>query len=126
MSYPWPSLGGFQFYREETPIWGTDAGWVSTPSYNRQRPLGSGNDIINALSIGSAERTFEVYLTPQRFNSLQILLNSKALFTDWDKPVPGSRMAFLSEVTPLENAIGYYPDGIHKRKRRTRITLIST
>lgn len=123
--YPWPSFGGFLFYREETPIFQTDQGWVNSPSYSRQRPLGSGSDVISALAIGSAERTFEVYLTPQRFNGLLMLLNSKGLFTDWDKPVPGSRMAFLSEIVPIEEAFGIQPTGLTQRKRRVRLTFVS-
>lgn len=125
MPYPWPSYGGFRFKRDENAIWGTDNGWALAPNYNRQRPLGSASDVITTLSIGSAERTFECYLTIERFNALQGLLNTKALFTDWARPTPDSRQAFLSEVTPVEESFGIKPDGLVKRKRRVRITFVS-
>lgn len=125
MPSPWASFGGFLFQRSEHIIWGTDAGWVRTPSYSRQRPFGSATDAITTIAIGSAERTFEIILTPSRFDSLEMLMNSKALFTDWGQP-PDSRVAFLTEVTPVEDVVSYAPNVTYAtRKRRTRITLIS-
>lgn len=126
MPYPWFSAGGFRFRREEMPIYGTDTGWLRTPSYNRQRPLGTSVDVVNAIAIGSAERSFEVNLTPARYAVLESLLNTQFLFTDWRRPIPDSRNAFLSEVAgTIQDQIGHRPDGIPQRKIRTRISLIS-
>lgn len=126
MPYPWPSLGAFRFTREETPIYGTDIGWQATPSYSRQRPLGSTVDVITTLSIGSYERSFEVFLSQERFDAFFTLLNSSALFTDWKRPVPDSRQAFLSEVSRVEQAgYGRKPNGLYKPKIRTRVVLVS-
>lgn len=123
--YPWPSFGGFQFTRAETAIFGTDQGWALTPSYSRSRPLGSSTDVITTLSIGSADRTFECYLTQDRFTILLSLLNTKALFTDWKRPTPDSRSAFLSEVTQIDEGYSQVYTGPAKRLIRTRIVLIS-
>lgn len=125
MGYPWPSFGGFLFQRDETVIWGTDAGWEKAPTYNRQRPLGTSSDVITTLAIGSSERTFEAVFTVERFTALEGLLNTKAVFTDWGRPLPDSRNAFLSEVVPIEDVISYFPDGVPKRKRRARLTFVS-
>lgn len=127
------------FRREETALPETDAGWALAPSYSRQRPLGSATDVITTLAIGSAERAFECFLTPNRFKSLEFMLNTKALFTDWEKPIPDSRMAFLSEVTLLDSAIitksfeqnisggtnGSLNKYMTQRIVRTRVVLIS-
>lgn len=125
MPYPFAGFGGFQFRREEHALWGTDIGWALAPSYSRQRPLGSSSDVISALAIGSAERSFELHLTPERFDALQSLINTTGLFTDWTRPVPDSRMAFLTEVTPIEDVISYDHLKSSQRKRRTKITLAS-
>lgn len=130
--YPWPSFIGFKFESTESPIWGTDAGWVLSPSYSRQRPLGSSGDVITALAIGSAERTFEVYLTPARFLILQGLLNTTGSFTDWTRPLPESRNAFLTEVVAQENVISLRyaatpgdTSPSNQRKIRTKLTFVS-
>lgn len=123
--YPWPSFGGFQFKPTEHEIWATDVGWVRTPSYSRDRPLGSDTDVIIALSIGSADRSFELILTPARFDALEQLMNTTAIFTDWGRPIPDSRLAFLTEVSAIEDVISYSRDGTAIRKRRTRVALAS-
>lgn len=125
MPFPFAGFGGFLFRREEHSIWGTDVGWALTPAYNRTRILGSSTDVITTLSIGSAERTFELNLTPERFAALQSLLNTSGLFTDWGRPSPDSRMAFLSDVTPLEDIISNDHLLTSQRKRRARVTLVS-
>jgi len=123
--YPWPSYGGFLFKRTEHEIWATDIGWVRSPSYSRDRPSGSDTDVVIALAIGSADRTFELVLTPARFDALEQLINTTAVLTDWGRPLPDSRLAFLTEVTPLEDVISYSPDGTSIRKRRTRVAFVS-
>lgn len=123
--YPWPSLGGFQFKRDETVIWGTDTGWVRTPAYSRQRPLGSANDVIVALAIGSAERNFEVYLSTERYAALELLVNSIVVFTDWLRPIPDSRQVVVASIEPGEEVVGVAVTGLKHRKVRTRINLIT-
>jgi hypothetical protein len=103
--YPWPSFGGFLFQKNEEALWESDAGWVPAPTYDRQKPLGSATDVITALSIGSLERTFEIVIAPDRYRALFTMLNSAAVLTDWERPIPDSRPAFLTELTPLNSTI---------------------
>lgn len=121
--YPYPSFGGYQFHRDEHFY--SDTNWVKTPAYQRQRPLGSATDVAIALSIGSAERSFELYLTPARFAQIEGMLNTSALFTDWGRPVPDSRQAFLTEVTSSQDVYSYKPTGITGRKIPTKLTFIT-
>lgn len=121
MGYPWPSFGTFQFKREESAHFETDAGWVLAPSFVQQRPIGSTVDNVFAVSIGSATRSFEITLTRTRFLELQQFLNTTAVFTDWNRPQPDTREAFLSEVTPLEQVSNV----ALVRKLRVRISLVS-
>lgn len=124
--YPWPSIGGFLFKREEHIIFGTDSGWISSPNYQRSRPLGTATDVIITLSIGSKERTFEVNLSLTRYNQLEAMLNTTALFTDWARPIPDSRQAFVASVTISDPELASYkPTGIYGRKIRTKITLVT-
>lgn len=126
MAYPFAGFGGFVFKREEHIIYGTDVGWVTSPSYDRKRTLGSARDVVTALSIGSAEREFEIYLSEERFNALHSLINTTSLFTDWKRPVPDSRQAFLAEVTVQEEAFSVSrSDGLFIRKVRVKVSLIS-
>lgn len=124
--YPWPSFGGFLMKREEHIIYGTDTGWVLTPNYQRTRPLGTSTDVIITLSIGSKERSFEVNLSLARYNQLEAMVNTTALFTDWNRPIPDSRQAFLASVSPVDpEVVSYKPEGIYNRKIRTKITLVT-
>lgn len=121
--YPYPSFSGFQFKREEH--WYTDTNWTKSPNYQRTRPLGSATDNAIALSIGSAERSFELYLSPERYAQLEAMINTKGLLTDWGRPIPDSRQAFLTEVTPSQDVYSYKPTGIVGRKIPTKITFIT-
>lgn len=121
--YPFPSFGGFNFQREEHFY--TDTNWVKSPSYQRSKPLGSSTDVAIALSIGSSERSFELYLSPTRFAQLEGMLNTKAVLTDWARPVPDSRQAFLTEVTANPDVYSYKPTGKVDRKIPTKITFIT-
>lgn len=124
--FPWASFGGFLFLREETAHFGSDAGWIPSATYIRQRPLGSARDYIITTSIGSDERSFELNFRPDRLDAFKALLNTVAVFTDWTSPVPDSRSAFLSEVTPLEFLINSNRrNGFTSRVVRTRVALIS-
>lgn len=125
MPYPFPSFGGFNFQRSEYPIFGTDQGWNISPSYQRSRPLGSAIDVIVTSSIGSADRSFECYLTPERYQQLFNMVNTRAVFTDWDRPTPDSRNAFLSEISRVDEAYSNMKAGPTVRKFRTRVALVS-
>lgn len=126
MPYPWPSLGGFKFEKDEQALWESDAGWIPSPNYVRQRPLGTASDVVTTLSIGSMERSFEVIMTPARFNALFTLLNTKVLFTDWTRPIPDSRQVFIAELQPQGDVVAKgFTEGVNRRKRRVRVTLIS-
>lgn len=124
--WPWPSLGGFQFKREEQPVYGTDLGWVQNPVYIRQTPLGSGGDTIVTTALGSMERNFEVYLSEDRFAILKAMANASYLFTDWSKPRPDSRQAFLSSVIQQDIGLHAKPDTNQTYKvSRVRVSLLS-
>lgn len=125
--YPWPSLGGFLFQSSEHSIYGLDSGWSLSPSYSRQKPLGSATDVATTIAIGSRERSFELNLTVARFNALESLINTSVSFTDWNRPVPDSRNVFVAEVVPtISEQTSYIPGGIAQRKIRARVTLITT
>lgn len=124
--FPWPSFGSFQFKKTETAHWETDSGWALAPTYSQTRPIGSNKDHIIAVAIGSATRSFEVNLEQDRFNILQGMLNTVAEFTDWTRPIPSSRQAFLTEVVPVEQLVHLAPEGgSFNRELRVRISLVS-
>jgi len=125
MSYPFAGFGAFLFQREEWPIHGTDGGWNRSPSINRSRPLGSATDDIVALAIGSAERSFECYLTPARYASLEALVNTTGTFVDWARPTPDSRSSYLAKVTQAGWVAVLCEDGQTRRKIRTRLEFVS-
>ncbi len=128
MPFPWPSFGSFKFSGvDERSIFKTDLGWNRRISTSRQRPLGTGTDSIVTLAVGSASRTFEVRLTPARLATLEALVNTTALFTDWDRPTPDSRQAFLASVTQLDRTLIKLCDtnGVIPNRIRVRVELIS-
>lgn len=100
--FPWFSFGAFLFQATEQPIFGSDTDWVNTPTISRQRPLGATADAILSLGIGSADRTWEAYFTPDRFTSLLPSLSTSALLTDWRRPTPDSRSAVLVGLEQVE------------------------
>jgi hypothetical protein len=124
--YPWASIGGFLFKRSESPVYGTDIGWIQTPIYVRQTPLGSGGDTIVTTALGSMERGFEIYIADDRFAILKAMANAAYLFTDWTKPTPDSRQAFLSSVVQQDIGMHGTPDGNRTYKvSRVKISLLS-
>lgn len=126
MSFPWPSFGSFIFQRDEWPMPGTDIGWLTSPSRVRQRPLGSSRDVIALTAIGSAERSFEVLLTQDRLDELKALVDTEESFTDWARPVPLARDAYLLSVDQSEEVLVMCPNPEDQGKRwRTRIILVS-
>lgn len=125
MAYPFAGFGSFLFQRDEWPLPDTDIGWNRSSSINRSRPLGASTDDIVALAIGSAERSLECHLSPARFASLEALVNTTNTFTDWSRPTPDSRSAYLAKVTQLSWVAALCSDGSTERKIRTRVELVS-
>lgn len=127
MPFPWPSFGGFRFLGvDERPVFRTDSGWNRRISTSRQRPLGTATDSIVTLAVGSASRAFEVHLTPARLAILEALVNTTALFTDWERPNPDSRQAFLMAVTQLDRTVvKVCSDGGTPNRIRVRVELVS-
>lgn len=125
MGYPWPSFGSFVFTRSESALWGTDIGWILSPSIAQTRPLGSNVDHIVATAIGSRTRQFEVNLEPDRQAQLEALINTTAIFTDWERPSPDSRRAFLASVTPVDKFFHQDRNGQMKPARRFTVSLVS-
>ena len=125
MSFPWSGFASFLFTREEIPIFGTDMGWQRLPSIDRTRPLGSATDSIVTTAAGSATRSFEIYLSPTRLAALEALVNTTATFTDWERPTPDSRSAFLRALLNLERLAVKCNDGTTRQRFRVRVELIS-
>ncbi|KKL78763.1 hypothetical protein LCGC14_2021590 [marine sediment metagenome] len=128
MSYPWPSFGAFHFKKSELPIMRTDSGWNAILSATEQRPLGTATSSIVVMAVGSQRRRFECYLAPDRFATLQALLNTTATFTDWDRPTPNSRQAFLRSVVQLDRTPvleSRCAEGVMPNSVRARVELVS-
>lgn len=125
MPYPWAGFGSFLFTREEQPLFGSDVGWQRLPSIDRSRPLGSATDSIVTLAVGSTTRAFECYLSPSRLSTLSGLVNTSATFTDWERPTPDSRSAFLRSLMPLQKLAVVCDDGVTRQRLRVRVELVS-
>ena len=125
MAFPFAGFSSFLFTREEIPIFGTDLGWQRLPSIDRTRPLGSATDSIVTTAAGSATRAFELYLDPTRLAALEALVNTTATFTDWERPTPDSRSAFLSTLLNLQRLAVKCHDGVTRQRFRVRVELIS-
>lgn len=125
MAYPFAGFGAFLFEDSERPLVDTDTGWTLEPTIARSRPLGSTRDNLRTMAIGSAERGFELRMEENRFATLQAMMNTTATFTDWTRPTPDSRTAFLARV----NVVGYVASilrtGKSHRKIRAKVELIS-
>lgn len=107
MAYPWPGFGTFQFHRVdgEVPLPQSDTGWQRAPSVVAHRILGGFVDSIQTTSMGSKGRSFDMLLSPRRYDQLEALLTQTSLFTDWRRPTPDSRQAFLSGLTREPDAV---------------------
>lgn len=125
MAFPFPSFGSFLFTRDEASLWDSDSFWNRSPSYARSRPLGSNSDNSVLMAIGSAERSFECYLSPSRFTTLEALVGTVGSFTDWDRPVPTTRNALLSRIEQRGRAPVTCSDGVTRLRIRTGVFLIS-
>lgn len=122
--YPWAGFSSFVFTPSEQPM--DDTHWKIGPNYSRRKPLGSTVDSIVTLGIGSADRTLEdIYFEPDRFATLQSLVNTLGTFTDWDRPVPDSRSAFLANVIEVERVAVACADNSRRMKIKARIELVS-
>lgn len=133
-TYPWAgfedTLGTqFKFRSDEQPIEGTDTFWRKQPKRDQSSNLGSSRDSIRTLAVGSATRTFELWMEQSRLDQFEGMLGRNGYFTDWLRPTPDSRAAYISEVTPQREAFGFQQscddDNPHKRKIRTRVTVLS-
>ena len=124
MTYPFAGFGAFLFQREEWPIFGTDSGWNREPSIDQSRPLGSARDSIVTLAIGSAIRSFECWLSPARYVVLAALINTTAVFTDWDRPMPNTGSAFLKNVSQIGWGAVDCRNGNTQKRIRVRVELI--
>lgn len=126
MAYPWPSFGSFTFKRSESALWGTDVGWALSPTIAQTRPIGSVKDHIVATAIGSRARSFEINLETDRQAQLESLINTTAVLTDWERPVPDSRPAFLVSVEPVDRFLHQASQsGQTTFARRFRVTFVS-
>ncbi|KKN05740.1 hypothetical protein LCGC14_1084330 [marine sediment metagenome] len=123
--FPWPGFSSILFTRDEIPIFGTDMGWQRLPSIDRTRALGSATDSIVTTAAGSATRSFEIYLSPTRLAALEALVNTTGTFTDWERPTPDSRSAFLRALLNLERLTVKCNDGTTRQRFRVRVELIS-
>lgn len=125
MAYPFAGFGSFLFALEETAIFGTDTGWNLSPSVARQRPLGSASDTTKVLAVGSAERSFELWLSPDRFASLQALLLTTGQLVDWERPVPDARTALMLSIRQSEWAAVRCSDGTTQKRIRAAVAFIT-
>lgn len=125
MAYPWAGFGSFLFQSTEHPLDDTDTGWNRTPSVAQSRPLGSATDNIVALAVGSSARSFESHFAPDRFATLQALVNTTGLFVGWDRPTPDSQSAYLQRVTRLSTVGVLCEDGTTRKRIRTLVELVS-
>lgn len=125
MAYPFAGFGAFLFQNDERPLEDSDSFWTLNPSLSRSRALGSTKDRIVTTSIGSAERDWEAHFEPSRFATLTGMINTQGTFTDWTRPTPDSRTAFLANVTQVRSVAFLCTDGVTRRKIRAKIQLIS-
>lgn len=124
--YPWASFGNIMWERTERPLYRTDTDWKITPVRDQSVNLGSSSDSIVTLGIGSRVRSWEMYLTPARLAAHQALIGTTDTMTDWDRPTPDSRSAYLANVEPLDRDVAVVcGDGTTLRKIRARITFIT-
>ena len=132
MAYPWPSFSTFQWARAESPVYGTDTGWKSGPSFGRNKVLGGLSDSVIVLARGSMERSFTCYLSEPRFALLQALIGQSGTFCDWTRPTPDARAAVLmsadaGETVETDNRDGQ-KDADNRpltRRRAVNVTFIS-
>ncbi len=90
------------------------------PKVDRTTNLGSARDSIVTLGIGSALRSFELYMTAARYGVLAALQNTVANFTDWDA-VPDVRSAFLAHVAPVQWANAWSGTAAHQVRVRVEL-----
>jgi hypothetical protein len=125
MGYPFAGFGGFIFHEDERAISETDSRWVREPKRDRSSPLGSARDTIVTLALGSADREFEILFEPTRFAAFEALVGTTDTFTDWTRPTPDSRSAYLARAQHLTDVSVVCADNSTRRKVRARVSLIS-
>ena len=123
MAFPFAGFGPFLFKNDERPIDDSDSDWNPNPTYQRSRSLGTRHDRIQAQSIGSFDRSFEMLFEPSRFSQFQALINTQNTFTDWTRPTPDTRTATLLNVRQIRDVAVICSDGATRRKIRAIVTL---
>lgn len=104
-TFPWAGFGTIRFKRHEAPIIGTDTGWNANPKFAESTPTGAIRNDIVTLSIGSETRSFEQYMDPDRVTAYKALINTSHVLTDFDRPSPVQRQAFLRNVREVEHEV---------------------
>lgn len=104
MGFPWFGFSTMKFDFTEQPLMNTDTGWVPSPTIERVHPLGSVADDIQLLARGSDERSWEAYFGPDRYEELALLVATTGTLVDNERPVPGSRLAFLAKIQIIERS----------------------
>lgn len=107
MPYPFPSFGTFLFTENREAD--TDTWWNRESQATFRRFL---SDFPNDLSYvrptqrGNGVRSFEIQMTLDRVIMLQnSYQNTLADFTDWQRPTPDSRYAWLKTVQVLPEPV---------------------
>ena len=125
MAYPFAGFGSFLFRQDERPLDDSDTEWIASPTVQRSRALGTANDRLQTMSIGSLDRSFEMMFEPDRYSTIFAMINTTDTFTDWRRPAPDSRNARLANVRFIRNVGVLCSDGVTRRKVRALVSLIS-
>lgn len=123
MPYPWASFGAFVFQPEEVALDGVGGSWNYDPHESRMAAVGGISDSVQTISIGSAVRQFDCYLSPARVVELRGYVGQTALFTDWARPLPDSRSARLDTVGQGEFVASQNLDVPGGTDRRVKTTI---
>lgn len=114
------SFGAFTFGGDEEPV--ADTGWVPGKAITDiSTNLGSGQDSIQTMGVGSSRRVTEHYLTPARLAVIAALVNTTASLTDWEA-VPVVQSAFLNACDVTDAMAGY---GTTSALRRVRLEFVA-
>ena len=106
-TYPWAGYDGLgNFKRAEMPLFGTDKGWNYSPQIDYGKVLGAAREDVAVLGLGSARRSWEMHMEPDRFATLQALIGTFGTLTDWTRPTPDSRAVVLAQVEQVDPEVG--------------------
>lgn len=105
--YPFPSFGTFLFKEDLDNT--TDTWWNRESKATFRRFLSDyPNDLsyVRPVERGNGLRSFEMQMTLARVTELQNnYQNTLAVFTDWQRPTPDSRYAWLKTVQVLPGPV---------------------